>query len=510
MRTAWSRVFPVSPVATREPIDVEFSVSGDRLESSSSSVWGCSPTEVDDVAPWRLAGECHPVRRVRADQLGDFWVPLPTLDYEDGFHTDDEYAEVSLYYHTERFAAVLSASGYALPCEHTKLQGNYTFVHGEGILAVDNAYYIGSCDERPMAIFGQGEFADYAYDGDVIYHELGHGVIDAHTPWGLWRTSCNETACSDDAGTIGEALADYMVVMLTGDPHIAEYVAQREGRAAGGIRNLDVAKRCPGALTGEIHADSELVGSALWAARQQLGPRLDAFVLDSLNGLAEDARFEDFAEHLITTAAPDPVVAQTLADIFADWGLLDCPRVIPFEAGHSLFLAARPGERGGVQPAPLQIEVEIPEGAAVLRLGYEAGLFGLADGDAVPVTEPVIRAWVGWQGPVVFSETRDERDRPVTSGPAEQQLLVRVVSQTRRELVLDVTGAGDRVWIALGNSLTFAPMEATLTTLAFDEASASGCRVAPSSRSRGFLLWVGLTLVAFGCRRREARGRGAR
>jgi MYXO-CTERM domain-containing protein len=87
---------------------------------------------------------------------------------------------------------------------------------------------------------------------------------------------------------------------------------------------------------------------------------------------------------------------------------------------------------------------------------------------------------------------------------------VRVVSQTRRELVFDVTGAGDRVWIALGNSLTFAPMEVTLTTLAFDEASASGCRVAPSSRSRGFLLWVGLTLVAFGRRRREARGRGAR
>jgi len=511
VRAAWGRVFPVSPAGSSPPIDIELAVYGDRLEGERTSVWGCSPTPLEDAVPWRFPGECYPVQQVIADAAGDFRVPLPRIDFEDGFLPSDLYAEVSLYYHAERFQDALAALGnFGLPCEHVKLHGNYTARQGEDTVPVDNAYYTGSCEGRPMAIFGQGELADYAYDGDVVYHELGHGVIDAETPWGLWRPSCDDVACFDDAGALAEGLADYMAVMLTGDPFIGEYIAQRHGLPRRGIRNLDTMKRCPDALVGEIHKDSELVSSALWSARQELGPRLDGLVLDSLAGLPEDARFEDFAAHLIEVAAmadPDGSVAQTLAETFAERGLLDCPRVTPFEAGQTLYLSARPTEHGDAQPGPVQVEVSIPDGVESIRVLYEVRVAGSGDEDAYPVLDPVVWAWAALDGPVVLSEGVDGQTRPTIGGPAELRVQAAVLSQTQREIVLDVSEADGSVWIALGNSLSLFPMEVTLTGVEVSErsdAAGAGCSQAPPLRRGAWLMWLGVILLTLGRRRRRA------
>ena len=35
--------------------------------------------------------------------------------------------------------------------------------------------------------FGQGPTRDYAYDGDVVYHELGHAVVDNSLKLGAWH-----------------------------------------------------------------------------------------------------------------------------------------------------------------------------------------------------------------------------------------------------------------------------------------------------------------------------------
>lgn len=511
VRPAWARVFPVSPAASSIPIDVELSVDGVRLEGERTSVWGCSPTPLENPVPWRFAGECYPQQRVTADTAGDFRVPLPGIDFEDGFLPSDMYAEVSLYYHAERFQDALADLGdYRLPCEHVKLHGNYTARQGDDIVPVDNAYYTGSCEERPMVIFGQGEYADYAYDGDVIYHELGHGVIDAETPWGLWRPTCDDVACFDDAGALAEALADYMAVILTEDPFIGEYIAQRQGLTRRGIRNLDAVKRCPDALVGALHVDSELVSGALWTARQALGPRLDAVVLDTLAGLPEDAHFEEFAAHLIDVAATadsDGSVARTLTETFADRGLLDCSRVVPFETGRTIVLSARPAEHGDAQPGPAQVEVSIPLGAESIRVVYEVRVAGSEDEDSYPILDPVVWAWAALDGPVMLSEGADVQGRPTMGGAADQRVQAAVVSQTQREIVLDVSEANGSVWIALGNSHSLFPMEVTLTEVEVQEpsdAAVAGCSQAPRRRHGGLLVWLGVVLVSIGRRRRCA------
>lgn len=82
------------------------------------------------------------------------------------------------------------------------------FAKGVGLgvdVPLDNAVYIG--DGEQAVLLGQGTHADYAYDGDIVYHELGHGVVDAlvgeHTslnapvlgPHSVSRQSCSRTNC---------------------------------------------------------------------------------------------------------------------------------------------------------------------------------------------------------------------------------------------------------------------------------------------------------------------------
>src|SRR5690606_35095840 len=140
-----------------------------------------------------------------------------------------------------------------------------------------NAFYVGGhtifselFDASPPALFfGQGPLRDYSYDGDVVYHEFGHAVVDHTIEFPFWF-HVDEQGISSSPGAMNEALADYFAVVLTGDPHMGEYAAGDLGLESNGIRDLDSSETCPENLAGEVHTDSLFFSSALWSIRSSL------------------------------------------------------------------------------------------------------------------------------------------------------------------------------------------------------------------------------------------------
>ena len=116
--------------------------------------------------------------------------------------------------------------------------------------------------------FGQGPKRDYAYDGDVVYHEFTHAVVDATLKLGAWHIDAR--GAIDAPGAMNEGLADYFSSAITGDPDVGEYASKDFGSAAGVIRTLANDDSCPTALVGEVHFDSTLFSGALWQARAAL------------------------------------------------------------------------------------------------------------------------------------------------------------------------------------------------------------------------------------------------
>ena len=147
--------------------------------------------------------------------------------------------------------------------------------------------------------FGQGRTIDYAYDGDVVYHEFGHAVVDHSLqlggayvePWGY----------SFQPGAMNEGLADYFSSAITGEPNLGEYAGGWD--SSGGIRNLANTFTCNENIAGEVHYDSQLFSGGLWSVRTALGSDAERATYDAaiytamrLHPGSESIGFHQFAD----------------------------------------------------------------------------------------------------------------------------------------------------------------------------------------------------------------------
>ena len=73
--------------------------------------------------------------------------------------------------------------------------------------------------------FGQGPLKDYSYDGDVVYHEFGHSVVNVTLKL-VGTPHMDEYGTSYSPGAMNEGLADYFSSAITGDPDVGEYAVQ--------------------------------------------------------------------------------------------------------------------------------------------------------------------------------------------------------------------------------------------------------------------------------------------
>jgi hypothetical protein len=140
-----------------------------------------------------------------SDENGDFYVPLPDiLKPEDNADGDDLYAEVSMYFHAERFVDQMKREGVdKFKCDVSTMLANYrtpTLSPSYPDLPytpLNNAYWTNTCEPTKgvTMIFGQGHEVDFGYDGEVVYHELGHGMVSLLTPDGLGAARSRRTGC---------------------------------------------------------------------------------------------------------------------------------------------------------------------------------------------------------------------------------------------------------------------------------------------------------------------------
>ncbi len=388
VQSSRARAFLENPSKTPEPVELELvdlhvTDAGHPLTGPRVQSFNCVAEEPAEISPWHDDDECYPVQLVRSDADGNFFVPLPDVVVEaDNVADSDPYAELSMYVHAERFIEAMRAKGVLeYRCALSSMLANVRSLEPSARYdwsPLDNAYYTDQCDPEkgPTMLFGQGSQVDFGYDGDVVYHELGHGMVAHLAPEGLTDLRLRSDATVSDAVAINEGLADYFAVMLTDDPHLAEYVGRFWAGGNGPfIRDAENGKACPEQTINESHADGEPLTAALWATRKRLSPAgkaaLDAVVLEALAVLPPDCDFETIAGALVASAerrgelgSDDLVLLQRSLEAR---GLVDCPRVIDdpelVRSGRVMYLRRVDDSISPFYPGPMQLRYEVPANA---------------------------------------------------------------------------------------------------------------------------------------------------
>lgn len=123
---------------------------------------------------------------------------------------------------------------------------------------------------------------DSSMDGDVVFHEYGHGISNRLI--GNGSTALSGT----QSGAMGEAWSDYWAITLNGDGAVGEYSTGNPN----GIRRApytvpanavhdSYADVCGGGC--QVHRDGEVWAATLWDLRTQLGAGVTDLII--LNGM---------------------------------------------------------------------------------------------------------------------------------------------------------------------------------------------------------------------------------
>ncbi len=286
---------------------------------------------------------------------------------------DDPFAEVHAYYHVDAFHRWLGEQfDFSRAGGHTiRVLVNFHYLlKGGQPYGVANAFF-GDVDGdgRGEIVFGQGQ-RDFAYDADVIYHELTHSVV-AETS--NLTSGFDERGFNSVPGSLNEGFADLLSSAFAGDGTVGEYAGGLYGGSS--IRDLvGPALRCPDDLIGESHHDGLIWGRALWTARQMASdkPAVDRVLYVTMASLAEQSSFSDAAALLLKVAQiSGPLVSAQLGAVVKDAGFADCGRIVPLDDQRlrsGLALGTR--ELYGAQqvPAALQYKISVPDNAVEMRL----------------------------------------------------------------------------------------------------------------------------------------------
>jgi hypothetical protein len=416
---ALGRVYLPNPVvAMDETSDVELPnlTSVERLTGRFIRVSSCSAEEGCDA----------PLQRARADGSGDFLYDPSDPDY------DDEFSEVSAYYHSDLIAAYFRETHEFIwdCCDSStvlNVVANYTEAPGR---PYDNAAYSPSSCSRSECgtiVLGQGPLRDYSYDGDVVYHEYTHAVVD--TLANIAGFDFDDLGISYEPGAINEGTADYFSATLAGDPTVAEYFSGSGSLGtSGALRHLDNDFRCPDDLFGEGHRDGRLWGGAGWAVREALGAdKADALMYGTLAMMVDNTDFDEAGRLLVATAeafeSDGTFTAEDVSAVsaeVADRGLAGCRRIVPLDDGEEHLgysgIGFATGTIGGLV-APTHYSIEIPADATKLTLDVvpatasgEHTIF-LRDGESLRFVGSDLR----YDGEVEV----DREERSVELGPAD-------------------------------------------------------------------------------------------
>lgn len=447
---AVARAYARNPVLDPVPEDLELTA----LEPMAAELEASDFVAVNCVEPSNGSPSCAPAHVASADAEGNFLFDPPPLDSPTSMDDfEDPFAEVSAFVHADRFGAYLDGLGVPLgPCptegERTTLVANYKVYNAGVALAVDNAAYTGDC--AFTVALGQGKDVDWSYDGDVVTHELTHGVVQylmgRDRP--LNYTRRRPDGVNNDAGALGEAIADFVSNAFMGDPIHGEYVSTA---GPGQGRDASNAYTCPGGLVGEVHFDAEPFGGALWDGFEALGDPFVGVVLDAIPMFEVDATFDEAAAAIVAVSGAELGVAagETVRDIMDARGVSDCPRVADWDAleRDELWILPRgnPEHFDPMRPPPVQLRVQVPADADRLELRFDLRVITPA------MWEPLadMNVLVKHDAPITFTYTVDPDDEDLTHVDADSELHVPGLNEGFASIPVE---PGRVVYLALFNT----------------------------------------------------------
>ncbi len=358
------RVYPNNPVndamVTMDlPLEALTSTSG--LQGTHLNVGSCD----------QLSADCNTVRHAVPDADGNYlFEPMPRA-------FDDAFSEVSAYYHGSRVVDYFdTAHHFTWTCMggvQMEIVVNYTEMPNT---PYENAMFEpGTRSACGLLVFGQGALHDYAYDGDVVYHEYGHAVTDQISTLGFFAMGPSDNY---QPLAINEGTSDYWAAAVQGDPHIGESIGNLEG-AMGPLRGLDSVVSCPASLFGEGHTDGVIWSSFGWAMRGIVGQtESDAIWYTTMASLSGGVTLAQGTNVVLSTVASEVTMGhvtadqQTMIQAAADMrGLPDCTMFQPLDDahGHSGY-SGNSFVTGGLSHglAPLGYTLQIPPNATSVEI----------------------------------------------------------------------------------------------------------------------------------------------
>ena len=233
--------------------------------------------------------------------------------------------------------------------------------------------------------FGQGTERDYAYDGDVVYHEFTHAIVDKTLKLGQYTLDSFGVSAAPSA--MNEGLADFFSSSITNDPELGEYAGASVLGNGGSIRNMVNGDTCSNSVVGEAHADSTLFSGGLWDARAQLSPADQLLFVRSLYksmriGAQETPLYEELAQLFLDGLQTDlPAAVPILTASFTNKGVLaKCTRVreqvsndepVTGSGGDFPFFMAPATASVGIRRVPGVVQVHSKIAAGVTKITVE-------------------------------------------------------------------------------------------------------------------------------------------
>ncbi len=514
---------------------------------------------------------CDLVQVATANASGD-WVYEPSDVAGSMDARKDAYSEVSIYYHTAKAYAFFRGlqgepDAQVVVDKPLKLVANLQIPAGltsgniqaaanpdTPLDTFQNAFFspaeggLGQLFSQLYGFnsgalwFGQGPQRDYAYDGDVVYHEFTHAVVDKTLKLAAWHVDARGAV--DSPGAMNEGLADYFSSAISGDPDVGEYAAKDLGGDTV-IRSLANNDKCPTGIIGEVHADSTVFSGALWEARTKVAEgdrgKFDAALYKAMrtNAGSSDLGYEDLGKLFLATLKTDlPDGATKLEAAMTGRGLLPvCERIVSFEgapiASHDKRIGfAAPGLQsvnvGGMAPGILQVQAKLPPKTASVTVSFSvhaSGGGGAANplgGQGKPFT-PVVLAKLGkaitWTPKSKAGHDAELKVNAKEASGATSAQIDLPTDQTADSIYVQIASTGDQDGAYDSVTLSFTPgegapgdgTEAPPTAPAAEPVTTStescGCKaVGSESRSTTYALLPGIAAAAaLLARRRRVR-----
>jgi hypothetical protein len=390
----------VTPVVLPTPTDPD-----GKLTNGFTKVHNCRREEGGGdylIGDFKVGRFCHTVQDLVPGPDGTYLSAQPP---EDDGDPEDQFSEVQMYWHVNKMhdwyansfglhaldfplMAVTNAGLWIDPDilpKGSDMEGGWQPFENALFLMPGGFQDMGlEVDDNGAIVFGQAKKTDFSYDASVIYHEYTHAMVSTTR---LSAFTQDVFGFDNMPAAMNEAFADYFSCSLRNDPHIGAYALTNEGHGDWLKRDLSKPRVCPDDLTTEIHADGKILGSALWAMREQLGQEVaDGIILKALLSFTKSTSLQGAGKALVAEAKKVDLPASNLVKKVLDkHGILTCQRIKEYEAfdvdtsadrvpytvlGKEIF-SSQASFPDGV-PGYVQFRLQLPAGKAGVTLRWHA------------------------------------------------------------------------------------------------------------------------------------------